>query len=400
MSALSIGRDAIAAIDLEARVARSLSHVPLDGCVLVAVGKAAPAMARGALSIMAASTQACVVTADGTDARGLDHEPRVTFLRAAHPIPDARSVVAAEALLSKARGAPGIVALISGGASSLACAPAEGLSLADKQAVVAAMLDAGAPIREVNLVRRHLSRFKGGGLARMSPHVHTRIVSDVLVERDGLVVPGAPHDIGSGPASDDPTTAAEARAALFRFAPGLVALVAGAWIEGRAVVEDEAIVAGPDDLADQAARIARNENAYVTVLPPSLGTVEELAHDWVQRARTMRPSEVILRVAEPSVALPVTRGRGGRAGRLALSAWALGLPDDVELACLASDGSDGSSGSAGAVVRGALAGERLARAHRALDAYDDAPFLDAEGASIRGAPSGTNLLDLHVLRRV
>jgi hydroxypyruvate reductase len=131
------------------------------------------------------------------------------------------------------------------------------------------------------------------------------------------------------------------------------------------------------------------------VLPASLASTEELAAEYVALAKTMPRGSIYARVAEPSVVLPRTRGQGGRAGRLALLAWNLGLPDDVELACVASDGVDGSSGAAGACVRG----HAPSGADRALAAFDDAPFLRTHGASIAGAPSGTNLLDLHLLVR-
>jgi len=145
------------------------------------------------------------------------------------------------------------------------------------------------------------------------------------------------------------------------------------------------IVARPTDLV----------RGFEHVLPPSLGSVETLAEEYVTLARTMPRGALYLRVAEPSVVLPAIRGKGGRCGRLALLAWNAGLPDDVELACVASDGVDGSSGTAGACVRG----RAPSGADRALDAFDDAPFLAAHGMSVAGQPSGTNLLDVHVLLR-
>jgi len=411
MSALEIAQAAIAAIDLEARVRESLREVSWNAPArVVAVGKAAPAMTRGALSVAPDDVHAVVVTADGTDARGLDRDPRVRLLRAAHPIPDPRSVLAAEALLTEAQGARTCVALISGGASALACAPADGLSLADKQALVAALLDAGAPITDVNVVRRHLSRIKGGGLVRAAAaargSVLTRIVSDVLVESPGgEVVAGAPHDIGSGPASLDPTTVEDARAALARWVPDWLPRVTNLLVDTMPNLRrmggiDERIVASPLDLVAAAAAAARTRGLGVEIAPPSLAPVDELAAWYVARASTLAPGSVVVRVAEPSVALPPVRGRGGRAGRLALGAWAGGLPDDVELACLSSDGVDGSSGAAGAVVSGALTGSALARAHDALARFDDAAFLSSAGRAVVGAPSGSNLLDLHVLARV
>ncbi|MBI2394410.1 MAG: glycerate kinase [Deltaproteobacteria bacterium] len=431
-SAVAIAREAIGAIDVEARVRESLASIaPVTATapiVVAAVGKAAPAMTRGALAALSSlaleATRTVVVTADGTDARGLDADPRVRLLRAAHPIPDARSVAGADALLEAARGAGTLIALVSGGASALACAPVHGLSLADKQALVAALLDAGAPITDVNLVRRHLSRIKGGGLARAAAPapVHARIVSDVLVSLGGAggvdrdVVGGAPIDIGSGPAVADPTSGDDARAALARWAPSWLPRVGDllsasrserdaaplrdARIDTRIDARIEArVVASPFDLAEAAAEAARARGLQVIVERPSLDRVDDLAVWYAARARGLAPGTALVRVAEPSVPLPAQRGAGGRAGRLALATWVLGLPDDVELACVASDGVDGSSRAAGACVRGGIPGALRDAARAALERYDDGAFLAQIGRAVAGAPSGTNLLDVHVLVR-
>lgn len=377
---------AIAAVDVAARVDRALSDV--DTCdALVAIGKAAPLMAEAALRRLSPA-RTCIVTSPGTDARGL------SVIRGAHPSPDDSSVAAGEAALACAREATSLVALISGGASALACAPR--VPLAIKRGVADDLLAAGAPVTEVNVVRRHLSHLKGGGLAKLARGVvRTLIVSDVI--------DGAAWDIGSGPATPDPTTVEQARAVIARWAP--------AWLERVAPhlettfpadAPDAArvrstIVASPTDLAAAAADIARAAGLVVQVLPPSLASVDELAAEYVARAHAMQPGQAFVRVAEPSVALPPpwARGRGGRCGRLALLAWAQGLPSDATLACVASDGVDGSSGAAGAVVRGLAP----ARADEALAAFDDATFLARYGAQIEGAPTGTNLLDLHLLVR-
>ncbi|MGZ3478643.1 MAG: DUF4147 domain-containing protein, partial [Polyangiales bacterium] len=284
MTAAEIAQRAIASVDVEARVREALSGVRAEA--LVAIGKAAPAMAKEA---DVGASRSCIVTAEGTDPRGL------SVMYGAHPSPDERSVRAGQAALSTARDATSLVALISGGASSLACAPR--VELARKKAIADALLDAGAPVTDVNLVRRHLSFLKGGGLARacVGP-VRTLIVSDVI--------DGKPWDIGSGPATPDPTSIDEARAVLMRWAPQFadVPLVTTFPAEDPdAARVSSTIIASPNDLV----------SGFAHVLPASLASVEELAAQYVELARTMPRGSIYVRVAEPSVVLPRERGRGG-----------------------------------------------------------------------------------------
>jgi glycerate 2-kinase len=368
---VDIARGAIASIDLAARVRTAVVDVD-DHVVVAAVGKAAPAMARAAIDVLKVERYV-VVAPDGTDARGLD------VLRASHPIPDERSVIAANALLDVARDA-NLLALISGGASALACLPVEGISLDEKRLIVRTLLESGAPIQEVNLVRRHLSRIKGGGLAAVARTTRALIVSDVLF--------GSASDVGSGPASQAPDDLEEARAAIGRY-PSL-ARFADRMIASPRVNATSRLIASPDDLANAAAEHARARGYAVTILPASMEDADRVAAEYV--AMELAPGSAIVRVAEPSVRLPASHGQGGRAGRVALCAWNSGVPDDVALACVASDGVDGS-GDAGAVVSGGI------DARDALFRYDDAPFLRAHGASIALGPTGQNLCDLHVMVR-
>jgi hydroxypyruvate reductase len=135
-------------------------------------------------------------------------------IEAAHPTPDASSIKAAERMLGLAQDAGAddhILMLLSGGASALLCRPGPGLDLVGKQAITHALLRSGAPVQDVNTVRRHLSAIKGGRLAVAAcpARVTTLVVSDVVGD--------APEAIGSGPTAPDPTTLDQAKAILNRY---------------------------------------------------------------------------------------------------------------------------------------------------------------------------------------
>jgi len=187
-----------------------------DGRILViACGKAAAAMARVAEEHYADAIaqdryQALAVTRHGYGV-ALAH---TQLIEAGHPMPDSGSLRGAEAALAAAESANTddlVLVLLSGGASALCAAPVAGLALEDKRSLTQSLLRSGATISQINCVRKHLSRFKGGRLAaRAAPaHVVTLAISDV---------PGdAPNAIGSGPTVPDPTTLADARQVLAEF---------------------------------------------------------------------------------------------------------------------------------------------------------------------------------------
>ncbi|MGD0526248.1 MAG: DUF4147 domain-containing protein [Polyangiaceae bacterium] len=388
----------LASVDLESRVAAAMPRVPrgVRAGAIVAVGKAAPAMARGALRD-GADGCACVlvVAPDGTEARLAD--ARVELRRAAHPDPDARSVAAARRALAVVREADFVVALVSGGASSLLCLP-ERVTLAGYVRIVRALRLGGASVREMNVVRRHLCAVKGGGLARASGGpVRTLVASDVLG--------GAAYDVGSGPTTADPTTRAEARAVLARYAPALrVPSLHESLKPGAAGARGlrTRIVSRPEELARAVARELAPPAApglrEVYVLRPSVAPVTALAREYVARARALRPGEAVVRAAEPSLVVEAgKRGRGGRSTHLAAMV-AAELPPGVAFLAAASDGVDGTSGTGGAIVDASLLArvprEALARA---LAAFDTGPLLASAGFALTLRPSGANLADVHVL---
>src|SRR6266481_8203982 len=208
-------RTAIAAAHPSSCLPPHLPPAPRSGRLIVlAAGKAAGSMtevAEAFYSGVAARQIAGIAVARQGYGRPTKIIP---VIEAGHPIPDAAGVAAAEQALKLADGAGPddlVLVLLSGGASANWIAPVEGLTLADKQAVTRALLRSGANIGEINTVRKHLSRIKGGRLARLAypARVVTLAVSDV---------PGdGPAVIGSGPTVPDPTTLADARAVVAQF---------------------------------------------------------------------------------------------------------------------------------------------------------------------------------------
>ncbi|WP_437727974.1 DUF4147 domain-containing protein [Sorangium sp. So ce861] len=412
---VSAFRAGLAELDPAALVERALdaeAGARRGRVVVIAAGKAALGMARGALRSWGdgiAGGLAVTVAAPATSARDPHVAPAdpeeaalrpLRVMRAAHPIPDERSVEAAEAALAAAAAlGPDdlLLALISGGASALLAAPPEGVSLADKQALVAALLEGGAPIQEVNLVRRHLSRIKGGRLAAAAAPARalTLLMSDV--------VGGLPHDISSGPTVPDPTRVEDALAALHRRAPRLARL-APALSESLKPADARLVVArvlaDPDKLAERvAAALADRAGLRAVAAPAEDGDARAIVERRLALARALAPGEAVVIPCEPTLALPARRGAGGRAGWIALAALR-DLPPDVALLCAASDGADGSSGAAGAVVaRPAAAAMDDSAIDAALAGFDDAAAHRALGTRVETGPTGHNLTDLHIVAR-
>jgi glycerate 2-kinase len=389
------------------RAALSTTRLPVR---IVAIGKAAPAMAAGAIAKLGDVIEDCLVVApDGTDTRALAEaakrariEARVRVMRAAHPLPDARSVRAGKACLAavSADEPTRIVVLVSGGASSLACAPSAGVTLATKRALTRAMLESGASVQDINIVRKHLSRLKGGGLARAAGANADGMITIVASD----VIGGTAADVGSGPSVPDASTVRDARRLLRRFAPSFAKVpLVRTFAASSSRVRAAKVVVSPEELARAVARRLSERGHDVRVLPPSQASAEELAAEYVALAARARP-RIFVRAAEPSIAVTArsgARSRGGRCTHLAALVGA-SLERDVMFAALASDGVDGNSATAGAVVDGRFAAQVSARLgphalERAIEAFDTGTLHARTGTAVRSAPTGQNLADLHIL---
>ncbi|MGE0452357.1 MAG: glycerate kinase [Vicinamibacteria bacterium] len=389
------------------------------GRVLVlAVGKAAAAMARAAERALGRHLDGGLAI----DVSGRARPRRLPLLLAGHPVPDARGLRAARAAAALARGLGQddlLLVLLSGGASALLPAPAEGISLADKARVTARLLAAGASIDELNVVRKHLSRLKGGGLARLAAPARVVCLALSDVVGDDLAT------IGSGPTHPDSSTFAEAIAILERrggleLAPAAVRRHLEAGARGRRPetakpgdacfvrVRTRVIGSGKLSLA-AAAREARRLGLRTVVLTARLsGEAREVAPALLarlrRRLRFSRSSRPLCLLASGETTVTVRgRGRGGRNQELALAAVEplARFPGPAVVATLATDGRDGHSDGAGAVVddttlaRGRSRG--LDEPAAALARNDSARYLEAVGDQVRTGPTGTNVADIVAL---
>ncbi|HKY84698.1 MAG TPA: DUF4147 domain-containing protein [Anaerolineales bacterium] len=308
--------------------------------------------------------------------------------------------------------------LLSGGASALLPAPVPGVSLADKRRVTALLQEAGAPIHEINAVRKHLSRVKGGGWARLfgGRRLIALILSDVV---------GDPIDvIASGPTAPDRTTFAEAIRVLRRYglwerSPRSVRtyLTAGARgrhsetlkrLPGRVT---NTIIGNNRTALDGAARAARTLGYHVSVLSPDLegeasqagSFLSRLARSVRDEGKPVRPPACLLAGGETTVSLGKSRGLGGRNQELALAALAAFAGDgmrDILILSAGTDGEDGPTDAAGAIADAQIL--RRARA-RGLDPevylarHDSYNFFAPLGGLLKTGPTGTNVMDLQVV---
>jgi glycerate 2-kinase len=443
---------ALGAVDPAAAVHR---HLHRDGDVLcagdqtydlrayervfvVGTGKAGAPMAHAAAELLGDRLAGGVVVVKGYDdapklqiaerpegTRVQIEEPNLQstiynlqFVAAGHPIPDERGVAGARRiaqLLEQATERDLVIALISGGGSALLTLPAEGIELAELQALTSILLRCGANINEINTLRKHLDQVKGGGLARLAhpASVITLILSDVV---------GNPLDvIGSGPTVPDTSSFADAYAVLERYdvvadapAPiverlrrGMAGQIAETLKPGDLrFARVHNLIVGSNLQAAEAALAAGRAAGFNTLLLTTFLQAEAreagrvlaaVARELANSGQPLARPACIIAGGETTVTLRGS-GRGGRNQELALAAVAdlAGLPD-LALVALATDGGDGPTDAAGAVVTGTTLDRARAlgldpAAHLANnDAY---PFFDALGDLLKPGPTETNVNDL------
>ncbi|HEY1607194.1 MAG TPA: DUF4147 domain-containing protein [Allosphingosinicella sp.] len=370
-------------------VPQHLPDPPKGRMIVLALGKGAVPMARAVEEKWRGPLSGLAVTRHGAPGR----LSRIEILAAGHPMPDRASVTAAERLMRLASQAGPddlVLVLLSGGASALACLPGEGLGLDAQRKLTSDLLRSGADISEINCVRRHLSRIKGGRLAlAVAPaRLVTLAISDVFRDR--------PEDIGSGPTAADPTNIEEAKAVLRDYG---IAPPEEGWSESaKSVPGDYRIVArGWDALA--AAGAAAERLGYRPRLVECIGEARDVGRDHGRRAREMAPGEALISGGELTVTM-TGDGKGGPNQEYALAA-ALAIGGDNRVAGLAADtdGIDGNGEAAGAWFDGRTARSRR-KAEAALAANDSGRFLERGGALFVTGPTGTNVNDLRIILRV
>ena len=388
-----------------------LPEAPRGRLVVIGAGKASAEMARVVEANWAGPLSGLVVTRYGYAVPCA----RIEIVEAAHPVPDAAGLAAAERIMALVAGLGAddlVLCLISGGGSALLPLPLPGLTLEDKQAVSRALLACGASISEINCVRRHLSAIKGGRLAAVChpARIVTLLISDV---------PGDdPADIASGPTVADATTCADALAILRRYGIALPPAVRGILESGagesikpgdpRLRGSVTKIIATPQMALERAADVARAAGVGAYILGDAIeGEARDVAKTLggiaLQVARHGQPFAspcVLLSGGETTVTLR-GNGRGGRNVEFLL-ALAIALNGNPRIHALAgdSDGVDGVEEIAGAV----LTPDTLARAwaqgirpQEALDGNDGHGFFAALGDSVVTGPTLTNVNDLRLI---
>ncbi|MBX9796938.1 MAG: glycerate kinase, partial [Sphingomonas sp.] len=353
---------AVGAVTPDAAMPPRLPLSQTGRTAVIAIGKAAAEMMRVAQKRAPAPLAGLVVTRYGHLPPGGATWPGVEVIEAGHPFPDENSVRAADRALEIARDLEAgdrLLVLLSGGGSAVLSAPAPGVTLADKQTITRALLTSGATIAEINCVRKHLSRIKGGRLAVAAgaAQVTTWIISDI---------PGDdPSFVSSGPTVADATTLAEARDILARYGIATPSTIAAALADptnetpdadalGLAGCETVIIASARDALA-AAAMAAQARGCDVTNLGDQLqAEAKHLGASHAALARRLSNDgrrRLIVSGGETTVTVTNPKGRGGRNLEYLLGmAIALdGAPGVSAIAC-DTDGIDGTEDAAGAMV--------------------------------------------------
>ncbi len=388
-------------------IAAHLPKKPRGRTIVIGAGKGSASMAAAFEKAWKGPLEGLVVTRYGYKVP----TKKIEVVEAAHPVPDAAGREAAKRIFKMVQGLTRddlVVALISGGASALLALPAEGLTLEDKRAVNTALLKSGAPIAEMNIVRKHLSAIKGGRLAAAAypARVETLIISDVPGDEVSAV--------GSGPTVPDPSTFAEARAIIAKYGIEVPAAISRHLSEAKDETPKKlahanaTLIASPQKSLLAAAKVAREAGYKPLILGDSIeGEAREvgMVHAGIAlQARNfgqpLKPPCAIISGGETTVTVRGS-GVGGRNVEFLLS-LALKLNGAPGIYAMAAD-TDGVDG--GAEVAGAfISPSTLARARKVgLDPWAELAnnnghgFFEKLGDQLVTGPTLTNVNDLRVI---
>ena len=402
---------AIAVAQPELCVPEYLPPVPEGRLVVIGAGKASAAMAKAVEDNWSGDLSGLVVTRYGYEVPC----QRLEIVQAAHPVPDAAGMNAAQRMLETVKNLTAkdtVLCLISGGGSALLPLPLEGLSLDDKQTVSRSLLKSGASISEINCVRRHLSAIKGGRLAAACypAKVVTLLISDV---------PGDdPMDIASGPMVADRTTCADALEILKKYEIDIPRHMAEMLEEGRteSVKPDDPrikdvvthLIATPQMALESAAAVAEAHGIKAHILSDRIEgeardagmVLSAIAMQVARQAQPFKPPCVLLSGGETTVTVR-GNGRGGRNVEFLLSLGiALNGHSNIYAVAGDTDGVDGMEEIAGAY----LAPDSMQRAWKlginpkdSLANNDGHEFFQALGNAIITGPTLTNVNDFRAI---
>jgi hydroxypyruvate reductase len=389
-------RAAVAAADPLRILPAHLPPPPRGRTYVAAAGKAAASMALAVERHWpsAAPLEGLALTRYG---HGLP-TGRIRVLEAGHPVPDAAGEAGARELLKGVRSLGPedlLLCLVSGGGSSLLSLPAEGVPMEGLKAMTRALLRSGAPIQEMNTVRKHLSAIQGGRLAAACrAPILALVISDVTGDE--------PTHIASGPCAPDPTSVEDAVAVLSKYgieAPGPFSETPKPGDRLFARVENRVIATAQRSLEAAAAVFAARGIEPLVLGDDITGEAREVAAAMAAQARAARRPSVLISGGECTVTMRGTGGRGGRCSEFRV-ALALENVPHVHAIAAATDGIDGSEDNAGAL----LAPDSLARAAAAgldagklLEANDSYGFFSALGDLVLTGPTRTNVNDFRAI---
>ncbi|MEL2244292.1 glycerate kinase [Leclercia adecarboxylata] len=398
---------AVKSADPHEALIKALPEKPRGRCIVVGAGKASAAMAAALEAAWPdVDLQGVVVTRYGHAAP----TQKIRIVEAAHPVSDAMSEVASMLMMEQVKNLTAddcVIALISGGGSSLLALPRKGITLADKQAVNKALLKSGATIKEMNTVRKQLSDIKGGrlALAARPARVITLIISDV---------PGDdPQSIASGPTVADSSTTEEALEIIARYGLDLPDPVMRVMRTPRAPVtpadidEDIRLIATPSGALAAAAEVARRMGYTPLILGDALEgesaqlgiVMAGIAKSMKQYGLPVKGPAVLLSGGETTVTIGDTGcGRGGRNTEFLL-ALACALKGEEGIYAIAgdSDGIDGTEDAAGAIVTPDTLSRTALDAKAMLRGHDSYSYFAALGDLLVTGPTLTNVNDIRVV---